>query len=232
MPYTTVFFDLDHTLLDSDASLAAAFDDTMRSIGFGEPQSVFEHFDRINQALWRLVERHELSPNDVKVLRFTQLLDELGLEGDPVDMGDTFASGLTEHGQLYAGAAQMLADLAETCRLALITNGIGSVQRGRLERLGLTGVFDVVSISGEMGISKPGRAIFDTTLEAMGIRDRSSAVMVGDSLSSDVQGGINAGVDTIWFNRFNAVQPNGITPTHTVGELGAVADIVIDARSS
>ena len=226
MPYTTVLFDLDHTLMDSDASHDAAFDVTMRGIGVDDPQAVFEVFDRINQALWRRVERHEISPNEVKSLRFRRLLDELGLDGDPVEMGAQFAGGLTDHGELFEGAAGLLTELATRCRLALVTNGIGPVQRGRLDRLGLGDAFEVVSISGELGISKPGRAIFDHTLDELGVSDRNSTVMVGDSLVSDIQGGINAGLDTIWFNPGATVPPAGVAPTHEVAALESIAHLV------
>jgi YjjG family noncanonical pyrimidine nucleotidase len=226
MPYTTVLFDLDHTLMDSHASHAAAFDVTMRSIGLDDPASVHVVFDRINQALWRRVEGHEISPNEVKSLRFRQLLDELALDGDPVEMGARFAAGLTDHGELYEGAALLLTELAARCRLALVTNGIGPVQRGRLDRLGLGDAFEVVSISGELGTSKPGRAIFDHTLDELGVNDRSSAVMIGDSMASDIQGGINAGLDTIWFNPNAAIPPHGVAPTHEVAALESIAHLV------
>lgn len=228
MRYTTVLFDLDHTLLDSHASEAAAFDATMRSVGIDPTPEIFDVYDRLNQALWRQVEAGELSPNEVKVRRFEQLLQNVGVDADPIEMGATFVGGLADHGEMYDGAAQLLIDLSGACRLALVTNGIGPVQRGRLSRLALDDVFEVVSISGELGLSKPGRAIFDHTLDAMGIGDRGSVVMVGDSLASDVQGGINAGVDTVWFNPQDAVGVDGIEPTHRAGELGAVADIVLD----
>lgn len=228
--YSCCLFDLDHTLLDSHASEAAAFDVTMRSVGIDPTPEVFAAYQGLNQALWRQVEAGELSPNDVKVLRFEQLLERVGARADPVEMGATFVGGLADHGELYDGASQLLADLAVSCRLALITNGIGQVQRGRLDRLGLADVFEVVSISGEMGTSKPGRAIFDATLDALGIDDRSSVVMIGDSLSSDIQGGINAGVDTIWFNPFDDVRADGVAPTHTISELSAVPGIVADVE--
>ena len=214
MAYTTVLFDLDHTLLDSHASEAAAFEITMRSVGIEPTPDVFATYDRLNQALWRQVEAGELSPNDVKVRRFEQLLDEVGVRADAVEMGATFVGGLADHGELYDGAAQLLVEVAAMCRLALVTNGIGTVQRGRLDRLGLADVFEVVSISGEMGTSKPGRAIFDTTFAAMGIADRSSAVMIGDSLTSDIRGGVNAGVDTIWFNPRQTTNRTDLVPTH------------------
>lgn len=223
--YETVLFDLDHTLLDSDASHAVAHDQTMRSVGIDDPTAVFDTFDRINQALWRRVEAGALSPNVVKELRFAQLLDELGVDGDPVEMGDVFVAALTAHGELYRGAFDVLAQLAERSTLGLITNGIGAVQRGRLDRLGLTGTFATVVISGEVGRNKPDRRIFDIAFAALGDPDRSGAVMVGDNLGSDIQGGINAGIDTIWYNPSGARNRTGIEPTHEVRALEEVVGL-------
>ncbi len=225
MRYPVVLFDLDHTLLDSDASERAAFDITMRSIDVEPSGEVFSVYHRLNQALWRQVESGAMNPNDVKVRRFEQLLDALGSAGDPIEMGATFVRGLADHGDLSPGAHELLERLHGQARMALVTNGIGAVQRGRIERLDLTTYFDVVSISGELGIAKPGRAIFDRTLDDLGVEDRSTVVMVGDSLASDIAGGINAGIDTIWFNP-RAEQADDVVPTHDVISLGAVGDLV------
>ncbi len=224
--YDTVLFDLDHTLLDSDASHAAAFDATMSSIGIDDPSSVFEVFDRINQALWRRVERHELSPNEVKALRFRQFLDEMGLDGDPTEMGAVFVDGLTQNGELYPGAQELVEQLAGLVALGMVTNGIGRVQRDRLARLGIADCFHAVIISGEVGTNKPGAEIFDLTFEALGIAERSRAVMIGDNLGSDIQGGINAGIETIWFNPTGSVNSTGIQPTHEVTTLDELPSLL------
>src|SRR6056297_3541194 len=104
MRYTTVLFDLDHTLLDSDASELAAFDVTMRSVGVDPTADVFAAYHAINQALWRRVEAGELSPNEVKVMRFEQLLATLGAAGDPQELGSVFVQGLADNGDLYDGS--------------------------------------------------------------------------------------------------------------------------------
>jgi 2-haloacid dehalogenase len=213
--YTTVLFDLDHTLLDSGASEQAAFDETMRSIDVEPSAPIFAIYDRVNQALWRQVEAGLVSPNDVKVQRFEQLLIELSVDGDAVAMGATFVQGLTNYGELFAGARELLDALHGRVRMGMITNGIGSTQRGRIDRLDLGHYFDAVSISGELGISKPDPQIFDHTLVAMQVADRSEVVMVGDSLPSDIAGAANAGIDSIWYNP-TGEPSNGIAPSLTV----------------
>lgn len=225
MRYTTVLFDLDHTLLDSDASARAAFDATMRSIDVEPTPEVFAVYDSLNQALWRRVEAGEISPNEVKVRRFEQLLRELGTHGDPVELGSTFVQALTDHGELFAGALDLLDSIHGKVTMAMVTNGIGVVQRGRLDRLDIAKYFDVVSISGELGMSKPAPSIFDHTLAALDVTDRSAVVMIGDSLSSDIAGGINAGVDTIWFNR-HGTPSESTSPTYEVAHLDGVSAVL------
>lgn len=225
MRYPVVLFDLDHTLLDSDESERAAFDITMRSVGVELTVDVFAIYDRVNQALWRRVETGAIDPNDVKVQRFEQLLDQLDVQGDPHAMGETFVTGLTDNGDLYPGALELLDSMAGEMQIALVTNGIGPVQRGRIERLDLGKYLDAVSVSGELAMSKPGAAIFDHTLAALGVDDRSGVVMVGDSLASDMAGGANAGIDTIWFNPHGHASTT-VVPTYQVADLSAIAELL------
>ncbi len=224
--YTTVLFDLDHTLFDSHASERAAFDATMKSIDVEPSPEVFDVYDALNQALWRKVEAGQLSPNDVKTRRFEQLLESLGVAGDPAAMGAEFVAGLTEHGELYPGALDVLKDLSGRAPLGLVTNGIGSVQRGRLDRLGIGHFFDTVAISGELGMSKPAPAIFDFAFEEMGIDVRTATVMVGDSLASDVAGAHAAGIASAWFNPHGSENETDIVPTHELAQLDELSTLV------
>ncbi|WP_040493106.1 YjjG family noncanonical pyrimidine nucleotidase [Ilumatobacter nonamiensis] len=226
MRYSTVLFDLDHTLFDTHASEAAAFDATMRSADLDSSSEILATYDRINQALWRRVEGGEFSPNDIKVRRFEEFLAEVGADGDPVAMAEAFVAGLAENGELYSDSLATLEALSPACRLALITNGLGSVQRGRLRRLGLEERFEAVSISGELGMSKPGREIFDHTLTELGVDDRSGVVMVGDSLASDIRGGSNAGIQTVWFNPNGLPNTTDVEPTHEVRGLDELFSVV------
>lgn len=225
--WTTILFDLDHTLLDSDASEARAFDVTLQSIGIDDPAVHLPAYRKLNTALWKRVERGELSPNDVKHIRWAQLLDHLGLDGDAHVMGQTFLDGLGAHGELYPGALDVLA-ACSVARLGLVTNGIGSVQRQRIDRLEIAHYFDGLAISGEVGVSKPDPAIFDHL--GFGDLDPTSTLMIGDSLTSDIAAGNNAGFATCWFNR-HGVDPdtlpeNTSAPTMTVGALNDIPAVV------
>lgn len=231
-PYTTVLFDLDHTLLDSAASEASAFESALRGIGIDEPHVYFVEYDRINRALWAAVERDEILPARVRTLRFEQLLAAIGLDADAVTLADAFAAGLGLHGELYPGALEMLEALAEHATLALVTNGLSDVQRTRIDRLGIGQYFDAVIISAEVGASKPSTAIFDIAFEALGTPTKSTALMVGDSLTSDIQGGVNYGIGTCWYNPLCREPDAGSRFDHEIDSLRHLIDVVCTRRDA
>jgi YjjG family noncanonical pyrimidine nucleotidase len=224
MQYTTLLFDLDHTLFDSDVAEAAAFDDTLRSVGASRPLDYFDTFTGINADLWTSVERGELSPNEVRHLRFQLLVDATDLMADPVQMGDRYVWGMGNNGELYPGAREVIDKLAGSMTLALITNGIGEVQRTRIERLAIDRYFDSIVISGEVGEAKPGTKIFDIVFDQLGRPDKDTALIIGDNLGSDILGGINYAIDTCWYNP-NGRASNGMAITHEIADLSALLAI-------
>jgi 2-haloacid dehalogenase len=224
--YQTVLFDLDHTLLDSDTSMSLAYEHTMRAFGVAEPWAHHGVFERINASLWAAVERQEIGPEVVRTRRFERLAAELDLDADAQAMGDRFVSELGARGELYPGVREVLDALRPRATMALVTNGIGEVQRTRIARLGLEPYLDAVVISGEVGTAKPGSAIFDLVFDLLGGPDRATTVMVGDSLSSDMRGGRDYGIATAWYN------PDGRSPvddgsvTHVLHHLTDLLDLV------
>ncbi|MFP5330839.1 MAG: YjjG family noncanonical pyrimidine nucleotidase [Acidimicrobiia bacterium] len=225
MPYTTLLFDLDHTLFDSDASEAEAFDITMRAAGISDPASVFDAYRRINGALWEGVEAGRVQPIEVRTLRFQRLFDQIGIDADIDAMADLFVRSLGDHGDLYPGARQVLDHLAGRARLALVTNGLSDVQRARLARCELDDLFEAVVISSEVGVTKPRPEIFQTAFDRLGGPPKHSAVMVGDSLTSDIAGAIRFGIDTCWYNP-NRADRNGFEVTHEVTDLAELTYLV------
>ena len=225
MRYTTLLFDLDHTLIDGHASEAAAFDYTLRRAGADNPADYLTPYAEINTALWTAVEAGKITPNDVRYERFAQLIAATGLEADPQAMGDDFVHGMGANGDLYPGTIETLDSLARVATLALVTNGIGDVQRARLARLDLERYFSAIVISGEAGIAKPGPEIYDLTFAKLGQPDKATTLMIGDSLSSDMAGAINYGIATCWYAAHsNDVAPAGID--HRITNLDELLPIV------
>lgn len=226
VPYRYVLLDFDHTLFDTDRSLELAFFDAMAAGSVDDPASRYATFQAINQALWKRVESQELTPPEVHLQRFVELVEALELDAQPAVLADEFAVGMGNHGELYPGARALLDDLAALgLTLALVTNGVSQIQRRRIERLDLSDYFDAVTISAEVDCAKPDPTIFDLTFRELGEPDRSTALMVGDSLSSDIAGGRNARIDTCWYNPGGA-QVRGLAPTHVIESLGSLAAIV------
>jgi 2-haloacid dehalogenase len=224
--YTTLLFDLDHTLLDTDASMRSAFAQTMTRFGGSSEDPYWNAFDRINRLLWNQVERGEISPNEVRTERFHQLVAETDLDAHPHDMADDYLDGLGAHGDLYKGARSVLDNLVSSATLGLVTNGIGQAQRARIDRLGIDYYFASIVISGEVGTSKPGTAIFDIAFNDLGGPPKDSVLMIGDSLTSDIQGGINYGIDTCWYNPDSHSASNTINPTHEISALQDLSSLV------
>jgi YjjG family noncanonical pyrimidine nucleotidase len=202
VPYTALLLDLDHTLLDSDASEALAFAHALAGAGVAEPARHLPTYIEINRALWTRVERGEISPLDVRVERFAQLITKTGIVASPGSLADAYALGLGAYGELYPGVPAVLDALAAepTISLALVTNGLSDVVRARVARLRLERYFRVIAVSSELGIAKPNPAIFDHALAGLGAPAKHTALVVGDSLSSDMLGGRNAGIATCWYN--------------------------------
>lgn len=226
MQYTTFLLDLDHTLFDSDASEASAFASALACVGVEVSKTSSDTYRRINLALWAAVERHEITPQVVRTRRFELLVEELGLAADPLLMADTYVAGLAANGELYPGAREVIERLNEHASLALITNGLVEAQRGRVERLGIDPCFDAIVISAEVGTAKPGTDIFDIVFEQMGSPEKESALMVGDSLTSDIQGGTNYGIDTCWYNPNGKKAQSSDRVTHEIRELNELLRFV------
>jgi YjjG family noncanonical pyrimidine nucleotidase len=192
--------DLDHTLFDTDSSEIAAFEETMAAAGVQDSHRYLSPYQEINLELWAAVERGEISPNVIRAGRFERLVAEQDLDADPLQMADDFVAGLGAHGELYQGVHEVLQHLSENASLAMVTNGLGEVQRTRIDRLGIGDYFDAVAISAEVGASKPDVEIFDFAFRSLGQPAKETAVMVGDNLLADIRGGIKYGIATCWYN--------------------------------
>lgn len=221
MSYQGYFFDFDHTLFDSDASEALAFEHALTSAGVTPNDDLFDTYKRINNVLWGEVEAGSRSPVEVKSLRFARLVEQAGLDLDSVLLADAFTTGMQESGELYPGAAEVLAELRERGPVAMVTNAISEIQRRRIERLGINELFDAIVISSEVGVSKPDPTIFDHAFAALDLNsiERSSILMVGDSLTSDMTGGVAAGVATCWFNQHGKPPSPLLAIDHEIDQL-------------
>lgn len=228
MPYATLLLDLDHTLFDSDASEAQAFAAALATADIAEPARYFPTYDAINRGLWAAVEKGELPTAAIKLVRWERLVAAAELDADPHALAEAFLVGMGRYGDLYPGARDVLAALAarDGVVLALITNGLSEVQRARIARLELDAYFDAIVVSSEVGAAKPAPAIFDVAFARLADPPRASALMVGDSLTSDLRGGRDAGVATCWFNPHGKAAADRALIDHEIAALTELLALV------
>ena len=226
--YDYVLFDADNTLFDFDAAEHQALTRTLEHYGLPFDDHARGRYLSINRALWAAFDRGEVAKDVLLVERFAALQRELGGSWDSAQMNAYYLARLGECAQLLPGAEALCRALAPHCTLAIITNGVSSAQRGRFEGSPLKGLIPYLFISGEMGCQKPQKVFFDRVFAAMGITDPSRAVVVGDSLSADIQGAVNAGLSSFWYNPKGLPLGDGPAPTHIMFRFSDISAAILD----
>ena len=201
MRYQYLLIDNDNTIMDFNAAEAKALMDVLVHHGLPTDEATIHLYHEINDAQWKALERGETTQPRLKVERFRQLLEKLQrTDLDAPTLAEEYASGLGNHADLLPGAADFIRALHGKIKMALVSNGVSAIQRGRLSHCPLTPLFDVIVISEEVGAAKPDPTILHVAMEKLGCTDKTQAVMMGDSLSADIPAAINAGVDSIFFS--------------------------------
>ena len=195
-----LFLDLDDTILDFHKAERIAVSKTIRDFGVEPTEEILKRYHVINKAHWERLERGEITRAEVLVNRFAVLFGELGVAVDPEACARTYEGNLSQDPYFLPGAEEAVKSLHEKYRLFLASNGTAVVQHGRLTSAGLYPYFEKVFISQEMGYNKPAKEYFDACFAGIPGFDPGKAVMVGDSLTSDILGGKNAGLPTVWVN--------------------------------
>ena len=201
MRYQYLLIDNDNTIMDFNAAEKKALRDVLIANGLPHDDATCQLYHEINDAQWKALERGETTQPRLKVERFRQLLEKLQrTDLDAPTLAEEYANGLGNHADLLPGAADFIRALHGKIKMALVSNGVSAIQRGRLSHCPLTPLFDVIVISEEVGAAKPDPTILHVAMEKLGCTDKTQAVMMGDSLSADIPAAINAGVDSIFFS--------------------------------
>lgn len=217
MKYRYLLVDNDNTLMDFDLAERRALTETLVSFDLPHDEETCAAYHRINDALWKALERGETTQARLKVERFARLLARLGrTDLSAESAAAVYAEHLSTHAELLPGALELLTALHGRMKIALVSNGVSAIQRGRLSRSPLPPLLDAVMISEEVGVRKPDPRMVDLALEALGCTDRSRAVLLGDSPTADIPAAAAAGVDSIFLD----VHGHGCTQaTYTAASL-------------
>ncbi len=227
MSYSIALFDADNTLLDFSRSEHDALAACLSSRGISPTEDRIARYSAINDAHWKLLERGLTTREQLRIDRFAVFFDELGVSHDPRQMADDYMATLSTMAYCMPGAEALIERLAGKCRLFIITNGIASVQNARFNVTSMAPHFENVFISEELNYAKPDKHFFDCVARAVPHFDPKDTLVIGDSLSSDIWGGIHAGIDTCWFDRHGVGAPADMPITYTVRHLDEVEAILL-----
>ena len=195
-----LFLDLDDTILDFQKAEHVALSKTLESFGLNPTQEVLTRYNKINKAHWEALERKEMTRDQVLLGRFQMLFREFSVDADPEKVARSYEHNLGIGHWFLPGAEEAVTALSKKYKLYLASNGTASVQKGRMTSANLYRFFEKVFVSQEIGANKPSPEYFERCFAQIPGFDKAKAISVGDSLTSDILGGQNAGIATCWVN--------------------------------
>lgn len=235
--YRFLLFDADYTLLDFDRDMEQAFQATYKAcFGSQRPYSpqLLEQYEACNNRWWAKLERGECTKPQLYKGRFVDFLEETGLSGEPEEINRAYFENLGQGGALLPGALELVRDLSEKYLLYIVTNGNAISQRTRLEHSGLLPYVKDVFVSEDAGAAKPDPRYFDYVFSRIPGFRREQALLVGDSLTSDMLGAQNAGIDSLWYFPQSAQfhpqweeEAKALSITYRAASFGEIRDLLL-----
>ena len=225
LKYKYLLFDLDHTLLDFDAAEDIALSQLLKEEGVEDIQAYKDYYVPMNKALWKDLEQKKITKAKLINTRFAKLFAHFGIEKDGAYLAERYQFFLSKQGQTFPGVEDLLKKLiSQGYELYAATNGITYIQTGRLEQSGIAPYFKEIFISEQLHTQKPDAEFYEKIGARIPNFDKNQTLMIGDSLSADIQGGNNAGIDTIWYNPHHLENKSLAQPTYEVDSYQALLD--------
>lgn len=224
--YTALLFDADGTLFDFDKAETFALESSLAERNIECTADILLTYKKINASLWSLLEQGKTIQADIRRDRFEKLFEHYGFDGDPALTGAAFIKYLSKGVFFLDGAIEILGYLHEKYPLYLVTNGITQVQESRYSISGMDKYFKAMFVSETLGVAKPHIEYFNMVFDAIGNAHKSETLIVGDSLTSDIEGGIVAGIDTCWYNPSGKQNACNSTPTYEISHLSELRNIL------
>ncbi len=201
MSYTSIFLDLDNTLLDFNKAEYFAAQSLFKKHNLPFDDDALKTYSKINLSFWKRFERGEIKREDIFENRFIEFCKYYGKTANTKQMAPEYFEFLSQGYYIIDSAIQVLEYLkAKNYKLYATTNGVALTQYRRIKESGLQPYFDKIFISEETGFQKPAKEYFDFVIKNIPENDKEKILIVGDSQSSDILGGVNSGIDTCWYN--------------------------------
>ncbi|MGG0655272.1 YjjG family noncanonical pyrimidine nucleotidase [Rummeliibacillus pycnus] len=217
--YQTLLFDVDDTLLDFSAAEDEALHRLFAENNLELTDEVENRYREINTSLWSAFEEGKVSREEIVDTRFGLLFKEYGKEVDGKLLGERYQQLIAENHDFIEDAPELINSLASQYNLYIVTNGVTKTQYKRLKDCGLYPLFKNIFVSEDTGYQKPMKEYFDYVFSRIPTFDQHSTLIIGDSLSSDMKGGQNAGIDTCWFNPHHKVNNTSVKPMYEIERL-------------
>ncbi len=214
--YEWLFLDLDNTILDFQKSSELAFIFIFSELGLSLSHEDYKRYKEINSAYWLKLEKGDITFDKLKVQRWEDFLSEMNFQADPAALNDAYLDHIAHHPLYIPDALESLQKFHSRYRLMLITNGLANVQLPRLRITGLNEFFEHIVISEQLGYSKPSREFFDHCHGLSGSPMHDMVLVIGDTLTSDIGGGLNYGYHTCWYNYHKSENQSEYRPHYEV----------------
>ncbi len=217
-----LLLDLDDTILDFHMQEYFAIRKTLSAAGIAPTDDVCDLYSKINLRHWAMLEKKEITREKLAWHRFFELFEAVGVAADPHGISELYWDNLASGHYFLPGAEDAVKALAKKYKLYMVTNGTARVQAKRIASAELAPYFEKIFVSQEMGADKPDKAYFDRCFAQIPDFDPEKAIIVGDSLSSDIRGGKNAGIKTCWVNPKGKTAPAENMPDY---EIESIAEL-------
>ena len=226
--YDVLLCDADNTIFDFEQAEKNAFALTCAHMGMEATQELLDTYIQINSALWKLLEQGGITQKVLRVRRFEQFLERIGrTDLDAAEIAAVYADSLGMQSVPIEGAIEAVARWSRLLPVVIVTNGISRIQHGRMDGSPVKQYIRGMVISEEIGAAKPDPKMLEMGMEMVGVTDKTRALMLGDSLSSDIAAAANAGVDACWYNPKGAANTKGLPVRYEIRSLDEVDRILM-----
>ena len=226
--YRYLLWDIDGTILNFELAERAAIRSLFDRFKLGDcSDEMLMYYSQINKRYWQLMESGKIKKDKMLVERFIEFFSYKGINADiAAEFNKEYQIALCDTIVFNDDAMDIIKHQKKTCKIIIVTNGTEVVQEKKLERSGLNDIVDNVFISELVGFEKPNIKFFEKVILEVGIKDLKEALIIGDSLTSDIQGGHNIGIDTCWYNPKNEENTTLLSPIYTIRNLHELENII------
>lgn len=228
MKYKTILFDADGTLYDFDKAAVEALKSCFNKYNLEWTINTFLIYEDVNKKIWNDFEKGLITTKEIKRERFKRFFDIIEISNiDSLKFSNDYLEFLSQNNYLLEGAKDIVKWSSEKFELAIVTNGLASVQNPRFKNSELRKYFKHIIISEEIGFAKPKKEIFDYSFDLLNNPSKESVIIIGDNLTSDIKGGEDYGIDTCWFNPSQTIRNSEISPTYEISDLNELKNILL-----